>query len=103
MALSFIVPNASVNAKDKDKDITQDDEVVFSKIESSQAARGSKIVLYNFDMKQVEGFRYRMEDALRSVTRTAVKEARIKELKEEVLRSERLKVIFCVIRLGSVC
>lgn len=103
MALSFVVPNASVDIKDKDKDITQDDEVVFSKIESSQAVRGSKVTIYNFDMKQVEGFRYRMEDALRSVTRTAVKEARIKELKEEVLRSERLKVSFFRRKVGGVC
>jgi ATP-dependent RNA helicase DDX56/DBP9 len=31
-------------------------------------------------MKQVEASRYRMEDALRSVTRSAIREARLKEL-----------------------
>jgi ATP-dependent RNA helicase DDX56/DBP9 len=43
-------------------------------------------------MKQVEAFRYRMQDALRSVTRSVVKEARIKELKTEILNSDKLKV-----------
>jgi ATP-dependent RNA helicase DDX56/DBP9 len=42
----------------------------------------------------LSGFRYRMEDALRSVTPKAVKEARIKELKAEVLNSGKLKVCF---------
>lgn len=62
------------------------------------AARGSKIQEYKFDMKQVEAFRYRMEDALRSVTRSAVKEARIKELKEEIINSDKLKVHYSLIR-----
>jgi len=33
-----------------------------------------------------------MEDALRSVTKAAVREGRIKDLKEEVLKSDKLKV-----------
>jgi hypothetical protein len=33
-----------------------------------------------------------MDDALRSVTRSAIKEARIKELKTEIINSEKLKV-----------
>ncbi|TFY80364.1 hypothetical protein EWM64_g3648 [Hericium alpestre] len=45
-------------------------------------------------MKQVEAFRYRMEDALRSVTRAAIREARVKELKQEILNSDRLKAHF---------
>jgi len=43
-------------------------------------------------LKQVEGFRYRMEDGLRAVTKAAVREARIKEIKNEVVNSEKLKV-----------
>jgi ATP-dependent RNA helicase DDX56/DBP9 len=69
------------------------DEQVFSRIEKEQAARGSKIKEYKFDMAQVEAFRYRMEDALRSVTRSAIREARIKELKAEILNSDKLKVL----------
>jgi ATP-dependent RNA helicase DDX56/DBP9 len=94
MSLSFVVPKEEWG---KNKIVgsvpsAKEDEAVFSSIEMEQGARGSKIKEYNFDMKQVEAFRYRMEDALRSVTKSAVKEARIKELKTEILNSDKLKV-----------
>lgn len=73
---------------------TARDERVFARIESAQGARGSKLQEYKFDMRQVEAFRYRMEDALRAVTRAAVREARVKELKTEILNSEKLKAHF---------
>ncbi|KAG6890082.1 hypothetical protein C0995_012031 [Termitomyces sp. Mi166 len=96
MALSFVVPHDQWG---KNKVVgclasAKGDEGVFAKIEKEQGARGSKIKEYNFDMKQVEAFRYRMEDALRSVTRSAIKEARIKELKAEILNSDKLKAHF---------
>lgn len=94
MSLSFVVKKEEWG---KNKVIgcllsTKEDEAVFAKIEKEQGARGSAIKEYKFDMKQIEAFRYRMEDALRSVTKSSVKEARIKELKTEVLNSEKLKV-----------
>lgn len=94
MSLSFVVPKEEWG---KNKVVgciesAKKDEKVFARIEKQQAARGSKIKEYNFDMKQVEAFRYRMQDALRSVTRTAIREARVKELKNEILTSEKLKV-----------
>ncbi|VVT58206.1 uncharacterized protein SAPINGB_P006090 [Magnusiomyces paraingens] len=46
---------------------------------------------YVFDMKQMESFRYRMEGAFRAVTKMAVREARIKEIRQELLTSEKLK------------
>lgn len=94
MSLSFVVPaeewgkNKVVGCLESSKD----DEIVFAKIEKEQVARGNPIKEYQFDMQQVEAFRYRMEDALRSVTRSTIKEARIKELKTEILNSEKLKV-----------
>ncbi|KAH7922319.1 DEAD-domain-containing protein [Leucogyrophana mollusca] len=96
MSLSFVVPkeqwgkNKVVGCLESSKN----DEAVFAKIEKEQGARGSKIKEYKFDMKQVEAFRYRMDDALRSVTRSAIKEARIKELKTEIINSEKLKAHF---------
>lgn len=45
-------------------------------------------------MTQVDGFRYRVEDALRLVTRVSVREARLKEIKSELLNSEKLKAHF---------
>lgn len=94
MALSLVVPSDQWG---KNKVVggvpsTEHDETVFARIEREQAARGSKVKEYRFDMKQVEAFRYRMEDALRAVTRSAIKEARIKELKTEILNSDKLKV-----------
>ncbi|KAI0369845.1 DEAD-domain-containing protein [Pilatotrama ljubarskyi] len=96
MALSFVVPkeqwgkNKVVGCVESAKR----DEEVFARIEKEQGARGSQIKDYKFDMKQVEAFRYRMEDALRAVTRSAIKEARIKELKTEILNSDKLKAHF---------
>ncbi|KAI0349530.1 DEAD-domain-containing protein [Trametes cingulata] len=96
MALSFVVPkeqwgkNKVVGCVESAKR----DEEVFARIQKEQAARGSQIKDYKFDMKQVEAFRYRMEDALRAVTRSAIKEARIKELKTEILNSDKLKAHF---------
>ena len=44
-----------------------------------------------FDLTEIEGFRYRVEDVSRAVTKTAVREARAAELKAEILNSERLQ------------
>ncbi|CAB1418392.1 unnamed protein product [Pleuronectes platessa] len=49
---------------------------------------------YQFKMDEIEGFRYRCRDAMRSVTKQAVKEARLKEIKQELLNSEKLKTYF---------
>ena len=49
---------------------------------------------YQFKLEEVEGFRYRSKDAWRAVTRIAVREARLKEIKQEVLNCEKLKVCF---------
>jgi len=70
------------------------EETTFKDVAEEQAARGSKMKEYKFDMKQVEAFRYRMNDAFRAVTKNAIKEARLKELKSELLKSEKLKAHF---------
>ncbi|XP_055331652.1 probable ATP-dependent RNA helicase DDX56 [Paramacrobiotus metropolitanus] len=49
---------------------------------------------YQFRMDQIEGFRYRAEDAMRAVTKVAVREARIKEIRQEMLNSQKLKTYF---------
>ncbi|XP_010876535.1 probable ATP-dependent RNA helicase DDX56 [Esox lucius] len=49
---------------------------------------------YEFKMEEIEGFRYRCRDAMRSVTKQAVREARLKEIKQELLNSEKLKTYF---------
>lgn len=47
---------------------------------------------YQFKLEEVEGFRYRAKDAWRAVTRIAVREARLKEIKQEIFNSQKLKV-----------
>ena len=48
----------------------------------------------NFNMTELESFRYRVEDTCRSVTMAAVKEFRTAELKREILNSTKLKAHF---------
>jgi ATP-dependent RNA helicase DDX56/DBP9 len=48
----------------------------------------------DFDLHEIEGFRYRVEDVARSVTKVAVRETRAAELKAEILNSERLQYHF---------
>ncbi|KAG9296379.1 hypothetical protein G9A89_014971 [Geosiphon pyriformis] len=95
MSLSFIVPKKLVGIN---KNITcptaVNDEALFARVEQQQSETGRVIKPYMFDMKQIEGFRYRVEDALKAVTRIAIKEARIKEVKREILSSEKLKAHF---------
>jgi ATP-dependent RNA helicase DDX56/DBP9 len=100
MALSFVVPKDECGKVDSET--AKNDEIIFTQIEKEQGARGSKVKDYKFDMKQVEAFRYRMQDALRSVTRSAVKEARIKELKTEILNSDKLKVSRTAFEINNV-
>jgi ATP-dependent RNA helicase DDX56/DBP9 len=49
---------------------------------------------FKFKMEEVEGFRYRARDAWRAVTRIAVREARLKEIRQEVLNCSRLSAFF---------
>lgn len=48
----------------------------------------------DFDLSELEGFRYRVEDVSRVLTRTAIKETRAAELRAEILNSERLQSHF---------
>ena len=92
MALSFVIP-ADQYRKHKPTSIesTKDDEKVLSKIIKHQAKKGKEVKPFNFDMKQVDAFRYRMGDALRAVTGVAIREARTRELRQELIKSDKLK------------
>mmetsp|Transcript_4140 Transcript_4140/g.5737 ORF Transcript_4140/g.5737 Transcript_4140/m.5737 type:complete len:716 (+) Transcript_4140:181-2328(+) len=50
--------------------------------------------LLDFDLNEIEGFRYRVEDVSRAVTKIAVKETRAAELRAEILNSQRLQSHF---------
>jgi ATP-dependent RNA helicase DDX56/DBP9 len=49
---------------------------------------------YKFKLDEVEAFKYRAKDAWRAVTRIAVREARLKEIKQEIFNCQKLKVLF---------
>jgi len=48
----------------------------------------------DFDLQEIIGFKIRVQIAIRNVTRNAVKEARLKELKRQMLKSDKLKAYF---------
>lgn len=113
MALSFVVPRDQfLKHRPSSCATAKKDEKILGRIIKSQEKRrvknlkqngqdetstegendaGVKMQPYVFDMKQVEAFRYRMEDAFRAVTKVAIREARVKEIKQELLASEKLK------------
>jgi ATP-dependent RNA helicase DDX56/DBP9 len=68
--------------------------VLASQVEQSREKLGAKVQPFKFDLSQIEGFRYRAHDAMRSVTKTHVKEARLTELKEQILNSDKLQTHF---------
>ncbi|KAK4463848.1 ATP-dependent RNA helicase dbp-9 [Cladorrhinum samala] len=95
IAISFVIPK-DLYGKHKPTSIksSENDEKVLAKITRSQAKLNRKLEPYNFSKSQMEAFRYRMNDALRAVTKVAIREARTKELRQELLRSETLKRYF---------
>ncbi|KAK3047408.1 ATP-dependent DNA/RNA helicase [Extremus antarcticus] len=96
MALSFYIPK-ELYKKHKPTSIEQckNDEAVLTQIrtmlDAADATQGNSIQEWAFDMQKLEAFRYRFADALRSVTRIAVREARTRELRDELVNSEKLK------------
>ncbi|NXL03407.1 DDX56 helicase, partial [Mesembrinibis cayennensis] len=71
----------------------QDD---LARIEDALAGENGESMLqpYKFSTEEIEALRYRCRDAMRSVTKQAVKEARLREIKDELLNSEKLKAYF---------
>jgi ATP-dependent RNA helicase DDX56/DBP9 len=90
-ALSFVLPFSEFGKHKAVGSVpsTQHDEEVWDRIARTQQGRVRE---YVFDQKQVDAFRYRMEDALRAVTRYVIRETRLKEIKQELLASDKLKV-----------
>lgn len=111
-SLSFVT--RLEGAKGKDATIAARDARVLTQVRSQQprlpAAEGDNILgamagdadgenrmqpaPLHFNLKELEGFRYRVEDTLKSVTAIAVKEFRAAEVKREILNSERLRTFF---------
>lgn len=73
---------------------SEDAEILGLVSKDVQDRTGQPLSPYSFDMTQIEGFRYRCQDALRAVTGATVKEARLKDLKKELINSAKLKTFF---------
>ncbi|XP_064031506.1 probable ATP-dependent RNA helicase DDX56 [Pogoniulus pusillus] len=73
-----------------------DEYEALARIEDALAEENGQSTLqpYKFSTEEIESLRYRCRDAMRSVTKQAVKEARLREIKEELLNSEKLKSHF---------
>lgn len=99
MALSFVIPKDKFRGhKPTSFPQCENDEEVLAKISKSQQKKGREVVPYNFDMKRLDGFRYRLADALRAVTKIAIRQARTEELRQELMKSEKLKRHFEEVR-----
>ncbi|PFH56999.1 hypothetical protein XA68_15652 [Ophiocordyceps unilateralis] len=95
MALSFVVPTELYRKHMPTTVATAEkDEAVLARIMKQQAKKGKEVKPYTFKGEQVDAFRYRMNDGLRAVTKVAVREARTRELRQELLKSEKLKRYF---------
>ena len=65
-----------------------------SKGEDDQEQKSDIFKPYKFRMEELDGFRYRATDAWRAVTKIAIREARLKEIKSEMLNSAKLQSHF---------
>lgn len=92
IALSFAIP-ATEFRKHKPTTFTgsANDESVLTSIIADQETRNATVEPFQFDMAKLEGFKYRVASALKAVSPGSVREARIRELRQEMLRSEKLK------------
>ncbi|KAL9049389.1 MAG: hypothetical protein Q9162_007243 [Coniocarpon cinnabarinum] len=92
IAMSFVVPRSEYHKhRLLTFPTTQHDEAVMVAIRAAQEKRGNKVEDYAFRMEDIKGWNYRVASALKNVTPGAVREARLKELREELLKSEKLK------------
>lgn len=92
MALSFVIPTDQYRKhKATTTESTEFDEKILSRIMKKQEKDGKEVKPFIFDMERVEAFRYRMNDALRAVSSVAVRKARAHEIRQELIKSEKLK------------
>ncbi|KAI8874501.1 hypothetical protein K501DRAFT_204518, partial [Backusella circina FSU 941] len=96
MALSFVVTKDKMeDNKNTSRGKTINDEATYKRVIKQQSEKNNaELKPYSFEKKNVSGFKYRVEDALKMVNKAAIKEARITEIKREILNSQKLKSHF---------
>ena len=73
---------------------TNSEQMVLEEAVRLQSNDAVIVTPFTFKLGSVEGFRYRVEDILGNITRAQVKEARVSQIKAEVMRSQKLKEHF---------
>ena len=63
-------------------------------LKSDVTDSGAVLKPYNFKVNEIEGFRYRVNDSYNSISRIKIKNARMKEIKGQILNSTKLKSYF---------
>lgn len=92
MSLSFVIPAEHFGKHPHSMvDSAENDERILARIIKQQGKLDRTVKDYHFDLDQVNRFRYRMHDALRAVTRVAIRDARLRELRQELVNSDRLR------------
>ena len=74
--------------------VSPEEAAGFSAIEAAEKERGVEIKPFTFKLDEIDGFRYRVSDALRAVTKKAVRRARADEIRREIVNSEKLRAYF---------
>ena len=76
--------------------VKMEDSSRFDRVkEAMESVAGDAVFkAYQFKMDELDGIKYRSRDALRSVTSLAVKEARLKEIKRQLINSDKLESFF---------
>jgi len=71
------------------------EHIFFEAVEDKMAQTGGgALTPYQFNMNELEGLKYRATSAWNMASRNAVREARLKEIKNELKNSEKLKAYF---------
>jgi ATP-dependent RNA helicase DDX56/DBP9 len=74
--------------------VAEEDITLLDKIKEYMVSKKKVVNPFKFKMNIIENFRYRVDDVLKSVTGISVKNAKITELKNEILNSKKLKMHF---------
>jgi len=72
----------------------KDSEDIFAKVQEYYELEQGSFDALDVNKDEIDHFRYRVEDVLRSVTKISIKDARLREIKAEMINSEKLRAHF---------
>ncbi|KAM7539813.1 hypothetical protein Aperf_G00000033202 [Anoplocephala perfoliata] len=93
-AISFVNTSEEARLTDVANLLLQKDPSILQSDKSDQSAVNSIFRPYQFRLSEVDAFRYRAADVVGKITRKRIREARLKEIKLELINSEHLKGYF---------